>query len=112
MGVRNAADPTVAPPLIGPRVTPLESRSSASATPAPDPLPDPLRGRSRYCFFRRQLPTQSVLVGLTVGGCYGDVRAFLLLLVPLCSHSAVLLLALSLLVSSFFPLLLSILLPC
>src|SRR6266699_1623705 len=108
MGVLHVVDPTVAPPLAILRATPLVSRSSASATPAPDPPRDPLLGRSRYCFSRRRLPTQSVLVIRAVGGCYGDVRAFLLLLVPRCSNSAALPSVLSWLVSSFFPILLSI----
>src|SRR3989442_12604915 len=112
MVVLDAADPTVAPPLAILRATQLVSRSSASATPSPDPPRDPLLGRSRYCLSRRRLPTQSVLVILAGGECYGDVLAFLMLLVPLCSNSAVLPSSLSLLVSSFFPILLSILLPC
>src|SRR6266567_7782606 len=112
MGVLHAVDPTVAPPLAILRAAPLVSRSSASAIPSPDPPPDPLLGRSRYCLCLRRLPTQSVLVIRAVAGCYGDVPAFPMLLVPLCSNSAVLPLALSLLVSSFFPILLPILLPC
>src|SRR5205807_7728502 len=111
MVVLHAADPTAAPPLAILRATPLVSRSSACATPSPDPPRDPLLGRSRSCLSPRRLPTQSVLVIRAVEGCYGDVPAFLLLLVPLCSNSAVLPSDLSLLVSSFFSILLSILLP-
>src|SRR5438132_9806728 len=111
MVVLHAADPTAAPPLAILRATPLVSRSSACATPSPDPPRDPLLGRSRSCLSPRRLPTQSVLVIRAVEGCYGDVPAFLLLLVPLCSSSAVLPSDLSLLVSSFFSILLSILLP-
>src|SRR6266581_8735777 len=90
MGVLHAVDPTVAPPLAILRTAPLVSRSSASAIPSPDPPPDPLLGRSRYCLCLRRLPTQSVLVIRAVAGCYGDVPAFPMLLVPLCSNSAVL----------------------
>src|SRR2546430_451007 len=111
MVVLHAADPTAAPPLAILRATQLVSRSSACATPSPDPPRDPLLGRSRSCLSPRRLPTQSVLVIRAVEGCYGDVPAFLLLLVPLCSNSAVLPSDLSLLVSSFFSIVLSILLP-
>src|SRR5579859_3863452 len=103
MGGRDAADPRVAPPLADPRAIPLVSQSSASATPERDPLPDPLLGRSRYCLSHLLLPAQSALVMLSAGGCYADVPAFLMLLVPLCLNSTGLPSDLSLLVSSFFP---------
>src|SRR5437868_1821973 len=112
MAVLIAGGPTAAPPLTILKAVRLVSRSSACATPLPDPPPVPLLGRSRYCLSRRRLPRQSVLVIRVVGGCYGDVQAFLLLLVPLCSNSPVLPSVLSWLVSSFFAFLLSILLPC
>src|SRR5712691_8774731 len=94
MGGLDAADP---------RATPLASQSSACATAGRDPLPDPLLGRSRYCLSHLLLLAQSALVMLSAGICYGDVPAFLLLLVLLCSNSAGLPSDLSLIVSSFFP---------